>query len=70
MEQAQRFESDVGKPDAVLFFDCPKDVMEQRLLNHGETGDENAGVWHGALSINKPAHPLWVDGVPTRMIHV
>jgi len=33
-------------PGAVLFFDCPEDEMEKRLLKRGETSgrtDDNAG---------------------------
>lgn len=45
MDQADIFESDIGLPQAVLFFDCPEEVMEQRLLKRGETSgrsDDNA----------------------------
>jgi len=46
-DQADRFEKDVGLPNAVLFFDCPEEEMEKRLLKRGETSgrsDDNAGV--------------------------
>jgi hypothetical protein len=41
------FESGIGLPAAVLFFDCPEDVMEARLLKRGETSgrsDDNAAT--------------------------
>ncbi|KAI9781979.1 MAG: bifunctional uridylate/adenylate kinase [Geoglossum umbratile] len=37
MDQALRFESDVCPSHFTLFFDCPEDVMLQRLLNRGKT---------------------------------
>jgi len=46
-DQADRFEKDIGLPKAVLFFDCPEEEMEKRLLKRGETSgrsDDNAGV--------------------------
>jgi len=35
--QATKFEEDIGLPGAVLFFDCPEEEMEKRLLKRGET---------------------------------
>jgi adenylate kinase len=35
----------IGLPKAVLFFDCPEEEMEKRLLKRGETSgraDDNA----------------------------
>jgi len=45
MDQATKFESVVVPSAFTLFFDCPEDVMEQRLLNRGKTSgraDDNA----------------------------
>lgn len=47
LDQAEVFESGIGLPRAVLFFDCPEDVMEARLLKRGETSgrsDDNAAT--------------------------
>ncbi|KAI9844311.1 MAG: hypothetical protein M1838_002238 [Thelocarpon superellum] len=37
MDQAERFEAVVCPSRFVLFFDCPEDVMQKRLLHRGET---------------------------------
>jgi len=37
MDQALKFEETVCEAKFVLFFDCPEDVMEKRLLKRGET---------------------------------
>jgi len=37
MDQALKFESDICPSRFTLFFDCPEDVMQQRLLNRGKT---------------------------------
>ena len=37
MDQALKFEEIVTKAKLILFFDCPEDVMLQRLLKRGET---------------------------------
>ncbi|GAB7337621.1 hypothetical protein MBLNU457_g2919t1 [Dothideomycetes sp. NU457] len=37
MDQAIKFEETVGKSRFTLFFDCPEDVMQERLLKRGET---------------------------------
>ncbi|PNH11868.1 Adenylate kinase isoenzyme 5 [Tetrabaena socialis] len=45
MDQAEQFESAIMPCKAVLFFDCPEDVMEARLIKRGETSgrsDDNA----------------------------
>jgi len=45
LDQAGAFEKDVADFDFVLFFDCPEQVMEARLLKRGETSgrvDDNA----------------------------
>lgn len=45
LDQAGAFEKDVSDFDFVLFFDCPEEVMEERLLKRGETSgrvDDNA----------------------------
>jgi adenylate kinase len=45
LDQAFEFEKGIMKPRAVLFFDCPMEVMEERLLNRGKTSgraDDNA----------------------------
>ncbi|PHH60397.1 hypothetical protein CDD81_1710 [Ophiocordyceps australis] len=45
MDQALRFEADVCPARLVLFFDCPENVMQARLLERGKTSgraDDNA----------------------------
>jgi len=45
LDQAEVFESGIAKPKLVLFFDCPEEEMEKRLLKRGETSgrsDDNA----------------------------
>lgn len=45
MDQALKFEEIVCKSSFTLFFDCPEDTMQQRLLKRGETSgraDDNA----------------------------
>jgi len=45
MDQATKFEAVVVPSAFTLFFDCPEDVMEERLLNRGKTSgraDDNA----------------------------
>ncbi|KAH7162716.1 uridylate kinase [Dactylonectria estremocensis] len=45
MDQAVKFEGTVCPARMVLFFDCPEEVMETRLLKRGETSgrsDDNA----------------------------
>ena len=45
MDQAARFEEMIKPCELVLFFDCPEEVMEARLLKRGETSgrsDDNA----------------------------
>jgi len=45
MDQAIRFEEAVCPSKFVLFFDCPEDVMTERLINRGKTSgraDDNA----------------------------
>jgi len=45
MDQALKFEESVCHSKFTLFFDCPEDVMESRLLNRGKTSgrsDDNA----------------------------
>lgn len=37
MDQAIRFEQAVCPSKFTLFFDCPEDVMTERLLNRGKT---------------------------------
>jgi UMP-CMP kinase len=37
MDQALKFEEVITPCKAVLFFDCPEDVMLERLLKRGET---------------------------------
>ena len=37
MDQAIRFEEAVCPSKFILFFDCPEDVMTQRLLNRGKS---------------------------------
>eukprot|EP00983_Pelagomonas_calceolata_P064947 1148378-Pelagomonas_calceolata.AAC.1 len=48
--QATKFEEDIGLPGAVLFFDCPEEEMEKRLLKRGETsGRSDDNTVHGAI---------------------
>ncbi len=45
MDQALKFESSVCPSAFSLFFDCPEDVLQARLLNRGKTSgraDDNA----------------------------
>ena len=45
MDQAIKFEESVCPGKFTLFFDCPEDVMSERLLNRGKTSgraDDNA----------------------------
>jgi UMP-CMP kinase len=45
MDQALKFEETVCPSKFTLFFDCPEDVMQERLLNRGKTSgrsDDNA----------------------------
>jgi adenylate kinase family enzyme len=45
MDQAVRFEEMIKPCETVIFFDCPEEVMEARLLKRGETSgrsDDNA----------------------------
>ena len=48
VEQAQLLEETIGKPDAVLIFMCPEDVMIERVLSRGIAGgrkdDQNMSV--------------------------
>eukprot|EP00163_Fabomonas_tropica_P019988 TRINITY_DN350_c0_g1_i2.p1 TRINITY_DN350_c0_g1~~TRINITY_DN350_c0_g1_i2.p1 ORF type:complete len:218 (+),score=60.82 TRINITY_DN350_c0_g1_i2:88-654(+) len=37
MDQCEAFENDVVKAKFCLFFDCPENVLEERLLKRGET---------------------------------
>ncbi|RDA95940.1 hypothetical protein CP533_5796 [Ophiocordyceps camponoti-saundersi (nom. inval.)] len=45
LDQAHRFEAAVCNPSLVLFYDCPENVMQERLLERGKTSgrdDDNA----------------------------
>ncbi|KAL8675336.1 MAG: hypothetical protein Q9168_000293 [Polycauliona sp. 1 TL-2023] len=45
MDQAVRFEESVCPSKFILFFDCPEDLMQERLINRGKTSgraDDNA----------------------------
>jgi len=45
MDQAVKFEEEVCPSRFTLFFDCPEDVMTERLINRGKTSgraDDNA----------------------------
>jgi UMP-CMP kinase len=45
LDQAQKFEESVCPAKLVLFYDCPEDVMQKRLLERGKTSgrsDDNA----------------------------
>lgn len=45
MDQALKFEESVCPSQFTLFFDCPEDLMQERLLNRGKTSgraDDNA----------------------------
>eukprot|EP00884_Botryococcus_braunii_P019931 jgi/Botrbrau1/6621/Bobra.104_2s0008.1 len=37
LDQAHSFEEEIKVPRGVIFFDCPEDVMEVRLLSRGKT---------------------------------
>lgn len=45
MDQAEAFEDTVAKAKFVLFFDCPEEILEKRLLERGKTSgrsDDNS----------------------------
>lgn len=45
MDQALKFEESVCPSQFTLFFDCPEDLMQERLINRGKTSgraDDNA----------------------------
>ncbi len=45
LDQAHKFEDTVCPAQSVLFFDCPEEVMEERLMERGKTSgraDDNA----------------------------
>ena len=45
MDQALKFEEVVCPSNFTLFFDCPEEVMQERLINRGKTSgraDDNA----------------------------
>ena len=45
MDQALKFEESVCPSRFILFFDCPEDEMQKRLINRGKTSgraDDNA----------------------------
>ncbi|KAL8807224.1 MAG: hypothetical protein Q9200_004753, partial [Gallowayella weberi] len=45
MDQALKFEESVCPSKFTLFFDCPEDLMQERLINRGKTSgraDDNA----------------------------
>ncbi|MEW5310899.1 MAG: hypothetical protein WDW38_002654 [Sanguina aurantia] len=47
LDQAEAFERAIGAPASVLFFDCPREEMERRLLHRGLTSgrsDDNAAT--------------------------
>ena len=59
IDQAAHFEADISLPTAVLFFECPEDEMEKRLLKRGETSgrsDDNAGAQHGCPPLTALIH--------------
>jgi hypothetical protein len=63
IDQAQVFESGIGLPSAVLFFECPEDEMERRLLKRGETSgraDDNADT------IRKRFHTFVEQSLPVK----
>eukprot|EP00164_Ancoracysta_twista_P004596 GFYU01006206.1.p1 GENE.GFYU01006206.1~~GFYU01006206.1.p1 ORF type:complete len:388 (-),score=125.96 GFYU01006206.1:426-1589(-) len=37
VDQALSFEEEVGSPEFVLFYDCPEEILQDRLLKRGET---------------------------------
>jgi adenylate kinase family enzyme len=46
LDQALSFENTIAECKFVLFFDCPENILEQRLLKRGETsGMDKATSW-------------------------
>ncbi|KAL2067912.1 hypothetical protein VTL71DRAFT_16010 [Oculimacula yallundae] len=39
IEHVPLFAATIGSPSLVLFLDCPEEVLQDRLLNRGKTGD-------------------------------
>ena len=37
MDQAEAFENSIRMPNLILYFNCPEDILMQRLLKRGET---------------------------------
>lgn len=63
LDQAAMFESSIQPPQAVLFFDCPEEEMEKRLLKRGETSgrsDDNAAT------IRKRFHTFLDQSLPVK----
>ena len=63
LDQGAEFEKGIMPCKAVLFFDCPEDVMETRLLKRGETSgraDDNAET------IRKRFHTFVTQSLPVK----
>ncbi|EFJ39051.1 hypothetical protein VOLCADRAFT_108787, partial [Volvox carteri f. nagariensis] len=63
LDQAEQFESNIMPCKAVLFFDCPEEEMEKRLLKRGETSgrsDDNAET------IRKRFHTFLEQSLPVK----
>lgn len=59
--QAQIFEEEIVRPKLVLFFDCPEDVMVERLLVRGKTSgrsDDNEATIRKRFDT---FHKVWAD---------
>lgn len=62
LDQARAFEEKVGQVKSVLYFDCPSEVLEERLLERGKTSgraDDNIDTIKKRLetyeNMSKPA---------------
>ncbi|KAG2449012.1 hypothetical protein HYH02_005766 [Chlamydomonas schloesseri] len=63
LDQAEQFESSIMPCKTVLFFDCPEEEMEKRLLKRGETSgrsDDNADT------IRKRFHTFLEQSLPVK----
>ncbi|KAL2623087.1 hypothetical protein R1flu_003292 [Riccia fluitans] len=62
IDQAKAFEAKICRPDKVVFLECPKEVMQQRLLKRGEssgrTDDNEATIIKRFETFEKESPPV------------
>ncbi|BBM98597.1 adenylate kinase [Marchantia polymorpha subsp. ruderalis] len=74
IDQAKAFEAKICRPDKVLFLECPKEVMEQRLLKRGESSgrsdDNQATIIKRFETFQKESMPVigFYDGVDKNIV--